>query len=99
VNAVVRLKPFLLEWMADVAARARARGKRLLAFSHYQALDTLGDSHADEVALFGETGVGRGGRRSRRRPARSRQPASESTSAGICTSMTRRSGVAAPAGW
>ena len=56
-NAVVRLKPFLLDWMADVAARARAGGKRLLAFSHYPCLDLLGATHADEVALFGETGL------------------------------------------
>lgn len=58
-NAVVRLKPFLLAWMADVAGRARTGGKRLLAFSHYPALDTLGASHADEVALFGATGLAR----------------------------------------
>lgn len=56
-NAVVRLKAFLLDWMTDVAARARAGGKRLLAFSHYPCLDLLGAAHADEVALFGETGL------------------------------------------
>ena len=56
-NAMPRLKPFILDWMADVAARARAGGKRLLAFSHYPALDILGSAHADERALFGETGI------------------------------------------
>jgi 3',5'-cyclic AMP phosphodiesterase CpdA len=56
-NAVVRLKPFLLAWMADVSARARAEGKRLLTFSHYPCLDLLGATHADEVSLFGETGL------------------------------------------
>ena len=58
-NAMPRLKPFILDWMADVAARARAGGKRLLAFSHYPALDILGSAHDDERALFGETGLAR----------------------------------------
>ncbi|HET9067561.1 MAG TPA: metallophosphoesterase [Amaricoccus sp.] len=55
-NAMLRHKPFVVGWMADVARRAQAAGKRLLAFSHYPALDPLGGAHADEVALFGETG-------------------------------------------
>jgi 3',5'-cyclic AMP phosphodiesterase CpdA len=55
-NAMLRHKPFVVHWMADVARRARIQGKRLLAFSHYPALDPLGDTHADEVALFGQTG-------------------------------------------
>jgi 3',5'-cyclic AMP phosphodiesterase CpdA len=55
-NAMLRHKPFVLDWMADVARRAGSLGKRLLAFSHYPALDPLGETHADERALFGMTG-------------------------------------------
>ena len=55
----VRHKPFVLDWMAEVARRARRLEKRLLPFSHYPALDTLGETHADEVALFGLTGLAR----------------------------------------
>ena len=58
-NAVVRHKPFVLDWMAEVARRACRLEKRLLPFSHYPALDTLGETHADEVALFGLTGLAR----------------------------------------
>ena len=55
-NAMVRHKPFVLDWMADVARRARAGGKRLLAFSHYPPLNLLGPALAEERRLFGETG-------------------------------------------
>jgi len=54
-SAMLRHKPFVLDWMADVARRARSLGKRMLAFSHYPALNPLGDTHADELALFGLT--------------------------------------------
>ena len=77
-NAMLRHKPFVLDWMAEVARRARRLEKRLLPFSHYPALDTLGETHADEVALFGldrsrPQGAGTGGRASRR-PHRHRRP-------------------------
>jgi 3',5'-cyclic AMP phosphodiesterase CpdA len=51
-NAVLRLKPFLLKWIGDVAARARANGKTLLAFSHYPAIDPFDDHQGFERALF-----------------------------------------------
>lgn len=35
-------KPWLLPWMTDVAARARRLDKRLVAFSHYPAVDAFG---------------------------------------------------------
>ncbi|MFM2390852.1 MAG: hypothetical protein RLZZ437_2407 [Pseudomonadota bacterium] len=54
-NALVRLKPFLLDWMADVARRAAAGGKTLICFSHYPVADVLRDTYSNEVALFGRT--------------------------------------------
>lgn len=56
-NAMLRCKPFVLRWMADVAERARAQNKTLLAFSHYPALDPFDGVTAAERALFGETNV------------------------------------------
>lgn len=58
-NVLPAAKPHLLPWIADVAARARAGGKRLLAFSHYPTLDPLRDGRGNERALFGETALAR----------------------------------------
>ncbi len=57
--AVIDQRPHLLIWMADVAARARAAGKHLVAFSHYPPTDVLGGTGAMERALFGATGLAR----------------------------------------
>ena len=57
--AMVRHKPFILRWMADVVRRAAARGKRLLTLSHYPAIDPFADSKAAETALLGLTPLGR----------------------------------------
>ncbi|MGV8938689.1 MAG: metallophosphoesterase family protein [Allorhizobium sp.] len=52
-NAMLRLKPFIFEWMRDVSARARALDKVLLTFSHYPAINPLGGDGADfEQKLF-----------------------------------------------
>ncbi|MBB4103301.1 metallophosphoesterase family protein [Allorhizobium borbori] len=51
-NAMLRLKPFILTWMADVAARAKATGKTLLTFSHYPVIDPLDDREGYEPRLF-----------------------------------------------
>jgi 3',5'-cyclic AMP phosphodiesterase CpdA len=51
-NAVLRLKPFLLDWIRGVSARAEADGKTLLAFSHYPAIDPFDDREGFEQALF-----------------------------------------------
>lgn len=51
-NAVLSLKPFLIDWIGQVAARAKAAGKTLLAFSHYPAVDPLEDNQDFEQALF-----------------------------------------------
>lgn len=55
-NAVLRWKPFLLDWIGDVHRRAAAQGKRLLVFSHYPVIDPFADD-GSERAMFGESEV------------------------------------------
>lgn len=40
-DAVLRVKPFLLDWIGDVVRRARQQGKLLLPVSHYPILPPL----------------------------------------------------------
>jgi 3',5'-cyclic AMP phosphodiesterase CpdA len=54
-NALLRCKPFIIDWIADVRDRAQALGKTLLGFSHYPALDPFDGGSGAESALFGET--------------------------------------------
>jgi len=54
-NAALQHKPYLIEWTADVARRAKALGKQLIVFSHYPVVDPLSGTHDDEVALLGVT--------------------------------------------
>ncbi|MCD7109238.1 metallophosphoesterase [Rhizobium sp. DKSPLA3] len=54
-NAMLVHKRHVIDWMADVGARAARLGKRLVAFSHYPALDPLDGTRAAEVALLGPT--------------------------------------------
>jgi 3',5'-cyclic AMP phosphodiesterase CpdA len=54
-NSMLRNKGFVLDWMADVAARARASGKRLIAFSHYPVIDPLNGTSTDEARLLNDT--------------------------------------------
>jgi 3',5'-cyclic AMP phosphodiesterase CpdA len=54
-TAVLRMKPFLLPWIASVTARAQAQGKTLVTVSHYPVLDPFQDHAASELALFGRT--------------------------------------------
>lgn len=54
-NALVRLKPFILDWLTDVSARARSQGKALVCFSHYPVLDTYDGTTVQECELFGTT--------------------------------------------
>ncbi|KQZ28389.1 hypothetical protein ASD50_19705 [Mesorhizobium sp. Root552] len=54
-NSMLRNKPFILDWMKDVARRASVAGKKLVAFSHYPLLDPLNGTLTDEMALFGDT--------------------------------------------
>ncbi|KRA00036.1 hypothetical protein ASD64_00125 [Mesorhizobium sp. Root157] len=58
-NSMLRDKPFILDWMKDVARRAEAGGKQLIAFSHYPLLDPLNGTLADEMELFGKTSFAR----------------------------------------
>lgn len=57
--AVLKHRRHLFAWMKDVAERARANNKQLIAFSHYPALDALGGVSGEEAALFGATGLAR----------------------------------------
>jgi len=54
-SAVLRVKPFLLLWIASVTARAAAQGKALLTVSHYPVLDPFQDDTMSERAMFGAT--------------------------------------------
>lgn len=58
-NSMLRNKRFILDWMADVARRAREQDKRLLAFSHYPMLDTLNGTAPAEAELLTKTGFSR----------------------------------------
>ncbi|OYX23533.1 MAG: hypothetical protein B7Z10_10965 [Rhodobacterales bacterium 32-66-7] len=54
-TALLRVKPFLLPWIASVTARARASDKTLVTVSHYPVLDPFEDTAGSEAALFGQT--------------------------------------------
>lgn len=56
-NALMRAKPFIIDWIASVSRRAQALGKTLLAFSHYPVLDPFDGATGAESTLFGETNV------------------------------------------
>lgn len=58
-NAMLRLKPFIVSWIADVCARAKVEGKTVLAFSHYPALDPFDGATGAERVLFGQTNIAR----------------------------------------
>ncbi|UJW76685.1 metallophosphoesterase [Rhizobium sp. SL42] len=58
-NALLRVKPYLIDWIADVCARADRLGKRLMAFSHYPVLDPFEDVSGSEDVLFGRTDIAR----------------------------------------
>jgi 3',5'-cyclic AMP phosphodiesterase CpdA len=55
-NSTLADKPHLLAWATDVARRARALGKTLIAFSHYPVVDPLNGGGPDEQRLLGDTG-------------------------------------------
>ncbi len=50
-NALLRIKPHLLRWIADVTARAAAGGKVLITVSHYPVLDPFLAARGAEAAL------------------------------------------------
>ena len=54
-NALVAHRPYLIDWIADVASRAAQAGKRLISFAHYPAVDPFDATFEDERRLFGRT--------------------------------------------
>lgn len=76
-NSMLRNKRFILDWMADVARRARQQNKRLLAFSHYPMLDTLNGTAPAETKLLNKTGF------SRRTPSAEVAKAAAATGIGV----------------
>ncbi|MDR7033732.1 metallophosphoesterase [Mesorhizobium sp. BE184] len=76
-NSMLRNKRFILDWMADVARRAREQNKRLLAFSHYPMLDTLNGTAPAEAELLTKTGF------SRRTPSAGVARAAAATAIGV----------------
>lgn len=54
-NALVRHRPYLIAWIADVCRRAAQLGKRLISFAHYPAVDPFDGTFEDERELFGQT--------------------------------------------
>ncbi len=54
-NALVAHRPYLVDWIADVARRAEREGKRLVSFTHYPAVDPFDNTRDDEERLFGRT--------------------------------------------
>lgn len=53
-NAVLRHKPHLIEWLADVVARGEAMGKQVVAFSHYPMTEFFNGASDDIAALMGD---------------------------------------------
>ena len=53
-NAVLHVKPFLIDWIKDVYARASHSGKTVYAFSHYPIMDPFDDPAGQEAQLFGD---------------------------------------------
>jgi hypothetical protein len=58
-TALLRVKPFLLDWVRDVTTRAQSLGKTLVTVSHYPVLDPFCDSAGSEMALYGPTTITR----------------------------------------
>ncbi len=52
-NAVVRYKPYLLDWIKDVAARAKAQQKTLISFSHFPMIEFYQGQGAAIAGLLG----------------------------------------------
>ena len=51
-NSVLRNRPYLIDWITDVCARADKSGKTLIAFSHYPIMDSFADSHDGALDIF-----------------------------------------------
>ncbi len=58
-NSVLRVKPFLIDWIKNVCTRAEQSGKHLLAFSHYPMINTIDNETSAETLLFGQNEITR----------------------------------------
>lgn len=58
-NSMLRCKPFIFDWISDIARRARQQGKTLLAFSHYPVIDVLDDPAGRLDVLFPTSTMGK----------------------------------------
>ncbi len=63
-DAVLKVKPFIIDWIADVVRRARALGKILLPISHFPVLPPFEGETDEEAHLFGNSTL------HRRKPSR-----------------------------
>ncbi|MGY0633359.1 metallophosphoesterase [Luteimonas sp. A478] len=53
-NAVLRHKPHVIDWLADVVARGEALGKQVIAFSHFPMAEFFNGASDDIASLMGE---------------------------------------------
>lgn len=58
-NSMLRCKPFIFDWIGDVARRAKQEAKTLLAFSHYPVIDVLDDPAGRLDTLFPTSTMGK----------------------------------------
>ncbi|MGY1426329.1 metallophosphoesterase [Lysobacter sp. A289] len=52
-NAMIRHKPHVIEWLRSVVARGEARGKQVIAFSHFPMAEFYNGASDDIEALLG----------------------------------------------
>lgn len=52
-NAMLSHKPHVIEWLRDVVARGAARGKQVIAFSHFPMAEFYNDASDEIEALLG----------------------------------------------
>lgn len=53
-NSVLKNRPYLIDWIRDVCARAKQYGKTVMAFSHYPVTDAFADQDNNAFTLFGD---------------------------------------------
>lgn len=73
-NSMITHKQHVVAWAKDVAARARAQGKRLITFGHYPMVEFYKDTNEQVAELFGQSGLDL-----RRRPTQQASAAAAAT--------------------
>lgn len=53
-NAMLRHKPHVIDWLADVVIRGEALGKQVIAFSHFPMVEFFNGASDDIAALMGD---------------------------------------------